>query len=99
MFSRIGTNDEHVLPINTIAIHNRRRAAEAYQNSELFEKCEKRGCAMGKWIAVGIVAVLVAAHYRADAERTITCDELAQTLGDNVEANNTWNKDCAKQTD
>lgn len=54
---------------------------------------------MGKWIAVGIVAVLVAAHYTADAERTITCDELAQALGDNVATNDTWNKYCAKQTD
>ena len=39
---------------------------------------------MGKWIVVGIVAVLVAANYRADAQRTITCDELAKTLGDNM---------------
>ncbi len=50
---------------------------------------------MGQWMLVSVVAVTLGA-YSIRAEPKV-CDELAQTLGDNIEVNVSWNRYCAEQ--
>ena len=52
---------------------------------------------MGKWILVSVAAMTLGA-YSIRAEPTV-CGEISRTLGDNIEANASWNTYCAEQTD